>query len=252
MLEIKELSAGYGKREVLRDLSLSLPDGKLTAVVGANGSGKSTLLRSVAGIIPYTGEIILDGVTTSSLSRAELSRRVSYLPQLRRAPDMTVEELVLKGRFPHLAYPRRYSEKDRQIALRAMEGLGISDIADRPLATLSGGMRQTAYLAMAVAQDAGTVLLDEPTAFLDASHAAALMRLLRRLSREGRCVAAVLHDLPLAFSFADSVAVVDGGRIVLSGTPSELAGSEALASAIGLPLLPTDDGGYRFIYGKST
>lgn len=241
MLDVCGLTAGYGKKEVLHHLSVSLEAGKLTAIIGPNGCGKSTLLKAVLGLIPRAeGEVVLDGVSFSTLRRQEIARRIAYLAQGASIPDMIVEELVLRGRFPYLSYPRGYTQKDRELARLAMERVGIAALAREPMSALSGGLRQTAYIAMALAQGTDSILLDEPTTYLDVAHQLALMKLLRQLSAEGRGITAVMHDLPLALNFADTVAVMAEGKIVMVGTPREIAASGVIGTVFGVEVMQTD------------
>ena len=241
MLELKNIRAGYGNRNILNGISLSFPKGRLVSVIGANGSGKSTLFKAAAGIIPsLSGEIMIDGISTSALPRSTAAKKIAYLAQGKSVPDMTVFRLALHGRFPHLSYPRRYSEKDREIAFAALEKTGIADRADSPLASLSGGMRQNAYIAMALAQDTDYILLDEPTTYLDISHQLSLMKTLRELAGDGKGIAAVLHDLPLAFKFSDDVAVLRDGKIVCFGKPTEICKSGIISEVFGVELNYSD------------
>ena len=153
MIELHHVTAGYGKQTVLHDMSLTIEKGSLTSIIGVNGCGKSTTLKAILGMIPLQGgKIMLDGENTSQLSRNAIARKIAYLSQGRNTPDMTVEQIVLHGRFPHLSYPRRYTGRDRAIAHNAMEQMGIADLAHKPLSALSGGMRQNTYIAMALAQ----------------------------------------------------------------------------------------------------
>ena len=237
MIEIKKLYADYGKGEVLQDFSLSIEKGKLISVVGTNGSGKSTLLKAVSGIIyPRSGEILVDGINTAELSRKALAQKIAYLPQGKGVPDMTVGQMVLHGRFPHLSYPRRYSERDREIADNAMERLGISELSEKPLSALSGGMRQNACIAMALAQDADYILLDEPTSYLDITHQLMLMKTLRSLADSGKGIAAVMHDLPLAFGFSDSIAVLHKGSAAACDSPENICESNIIGEIFGVGL----------------
>ncbi|MGN0618617.1 MAG: ABC transporter ATP-binding protein [Ruminiclostridium sp.] len=237
MIEIKRLRADYGKGEVLKDFNLQIEKGKLISLVGVNGSGKSTLLKAAAGIIaPCSGEILVDGINTSELPRKALAQKIAYLPQGKGVPDMTVGQMVLHGRFPYLSYPRRYSEKDKKIAESAMEKLGISGLSDKPLSALSGGMRQNAFIAMALAQDADYILLDEPTSYLDITHQLMLMKTLRSLADSGKGVAAVMHDLPLAFGFSDSIAVLDKGRAAVCDSPERVCESNIIGEIFGIEL----------------
>ena len=161
---------------------------------------------------------------------------------------MTVAELVLHGRFPHLQYPRRYTARDREIAQAAMERMHVAQVANRPLATLSGGMRQSAYLAMALSQDTRYILLDEPTTYLDLPHQLALMRTLCELAHEGRGVVAVMHDLGMALSFADRVCLLQGGTVALCGTPREIAAHPLTKELFGVTPVELPNGTFYCAY----
>ena len=235
MIEIKNLSAGYGAKTVLCDISAKFETGKLTSIVGVNGCGKSTLLKSILGILPpSSGEILIDGVPLTEMSRNAIAKRVAYLSQGMAVPDMTVGQLVLHGRFPYLSYPRHYKAADRDIAREAMKAVGIAELADAPLSALSGGMRQNAYIAMALAQDTDHILLDEPTTYLDIRHQLELMKMLRKLSQCGKSIVTVMHDLPLAFDFSDEIAVLDKGQIIAQSPPAELCDSATLREVFGI------------------
>ena len=235
MLELKNISAGYSKDTVLEGVNAIISPGKLTSIIGINGSGKSTLLKSILGIIPIrSGEILLDSHPLSSMSKNETAKRIAYLAQGRNTPDMTVEQLVLHGRFPYLSYPRRYTERDREIAREAMETLGISSLSQKHLGTLSGGMRQNAYIAMAIAQDTDYILLDEPTTYLDISHQIELMRTLKKLSADGKGIVTVMHDLPLSFQFSDEIIVLNDKTVVAQTTPHELCRSSLIKEIFGI------------------
>lgn len=243
MIEIKNITSGFGKTEVLHGVSFDIERGKLTSVIGRNGSGKSTLLKTIVGIISANcGEILLDGESADGFSPKERAQRVAYLPQSKRTPDMTVFQAVLHGRFPHLGYPRKYSEKDRETAKAAMVAAGISEFADRRMDTLSGGMKQSVFVAMALAQDTDYILLDEPTAHLDISHQIELMKLLKKLAKDGRGIVAVMHDLPLAFAYSDEIVVIDDGHIAASGTPDEIVGSGVIKRVFGAEIIKSENG----------
>lgn len=231
MVELRNLSAGYGPKDVLHDISLTFPEGQVTAILGPNGCGKSTLLKTMIGLVPHVqGEILVDGVARQSLSSREVAQKIAYLPQNKRPPDMTVEQMVLHGRFPHLSYPRRYREEDRAAARRAMEALDIWPLRDTPLPQLSGGTQQKCYIAMALAQNSPTVLMDEPLSFLDISHQLKLLELAKELARQGKAPVLVLHDLNLALGCAHRIVVLNEGRIRQTGTPEEILESGALES----------------------
>ena len=235
MVEIRNLHAGYDEKNVLKGLSLSFPKGQVTVILGPNGCGKSTLLKSLVGLTPrVSGEIRMDGLLHTGLSRGEVARKIAYLPQNKTAGDMTVEQLVLHGRFPYLRYPRRYRPEDRQAAKQAMAQLGLEHLAGEPLNRLSGGTRQKCFIAMALAQDAPTILMDEPLSFLDISHQLKLLTLCRQLAAEGKAVVLVLHDLALALEYAHRVVLMEAGTVRQVGTPEEILSTGNLEQVFGV------------------
>ncbi len=242
MIELKAISAGYGDHTVLENVSAAFETGTLTGIIGVNGCGKSTLLKALLGILPCSGDIWVDGRSLEDMSRKEIAQTIAYLSQGKTTPDMTAAQLVLHGRFPHLSYPRQYTRQDCQIALSAMEQMGIADLAKKPLYALSGGMRQNAYIAMALAQDTDYILLDEPTTYLDISHQLGLMQTLRKLADNGKGIVAVMHDLPMAFTYCDKILLLDDGQIVCSGTAREICQQPYIEKVFGVTLEPSADG----------
>ena len=244
MLEAKNLSAGYPGRAVLAGVSLAARPGRVLALLGPNGCGKSTLLRTMAGLLPpLGGEVLLDG--RRDYSPRQAAQRVAYLPQSRTAPNITVRRLVLHGRFPYLSYPRRYGREDYEAVDRALAAADALDLADRPLPELSGGQRQNAYLAMALAQETEAILMDEPTTFLDIRHQLEVLALVRRLAEEGRGVVLALHDLCLALTAADDVAVLGEGRLLALGGPEAVYQSKVLERVMGVRLDRSEGPGGR-------
>ena len=220
--DIKELSACYGRREILHGLTFAVPQGSFTAVIGRNGSGKSTLVASLAGLQPYRGEITVGGVSLALLRGRERARTVSLLPQQIRAPHVTVEELVRFGRSPYLAMGRGLDAVDLRHVEETLSAASLDALRTRYVDTLSGGERRRAYLGMTLAQDAPTMLLDEPTANLDLAVEASLWRIVkRRQTKRGRTVIAVMHDLTDAVRLADRILLLDGGAIRFSGTTAD-------------------------------
>ena len=229
MIELRKLCAGYEKRRILHRIDVSFQKGKLTVIVGPNGSGKTTLLKAAAAILPVeSGEILADGENVLRMKSKERAKKIAYLAQGRAVPDMTAEQAVLHGRFARTAYPYIYTEKDKAVAARAMETMGVTAFADQPLSTLSGGMRQNVYLAMALAQETDYIFLDEPTTYLDIANRFQIMDTLRMLADSGKGIVAVLHDPELALSFADEIAVISNGVIVAKDTPEEICASKIL------------------------
>ena len=189
MLEVKNLSVGYPGRTVLEDVSLAVRPGRVLVLLGPNGCGKSTLLRTLPGLLPpLGGEILLDGRSLGNYSPREAARKIAYLPQSWAVPSITARRMVLHGRFPYLSYPRRYRREDHEAVGRALAAADALDLVDRPLPELSGGQRQKVYLALALAQETETILMDEPTTYLDIRNQLETLALLRRLG-EGRLLA---------------------------------------------------------------
>ena len=249
MLEIKNLSAGYGTKTVLSDVSVTFQKGKLTTVVGVNGCGKSTLLKAILGILPPSrGQIIVDGNDISLMKREKIAKKIAYLSQGKNTPDMTVRQMVLHGRFPYLSYPRRYSDIDREIATVAMNDVGVLHLADKPLSTISGGMRQNAYIAMALAQNTDYILLDEPNTYLDVSHQLEMMKLLQRLAKSGKGIITVMHDLPFAFDFSDEIVVIANASVVAKATPRQLCNSAVIKELFGVAVTSGANGKYIYQY----
>ena len=250
MIELSHISTGYGIKIILHDVSVAFEKGKLTSIIGANGCGKSTLLKTILGILPSkSGNVTIDGTRLKEMSRNDIARRIAYLSQEKNTPDMTVEQLVLHGRFPHLSYPRRYTDKDRVIAVGVMEQMEIVEYAHKPLYSLSGGMKQNSYIAMALAQETDYILLDEPTTYLDIAHQLELMKILRSLADSGKGIVAVMHDLPMAFTFSDKIILINDGRIVDDERPEKIYERNVIDKVFGIALDRSKDGrSYSYKY----
>lgn len=250
MIELSHISIGYGIKIILNDVSVAFEKGKLTSIIGANGCGKSTLLKTILRIIPSkSGNVTIDGDRLKEMSRNDIARRIAYLSQEKNTPDMTVEQLVLHGRFPHLSYPRRYTDQDRVIAVGVMEQMGIVEYAHKPLYSLSGGMKQNSYIAMALAQETDYILLDEPTTHLDIAHQLELMKILRSLADSGKGIIAVMHDLPMAFTFSDKIILINDGRIVDDERPEKIYERNVIDKVFGIALDRSKDGrSYSYKY----
>lgn len=235
-VELRGVRFAYGEHAVLDGLSLALPAGCLTGIVGPNGCGKSTLLRVIDGVLePAAGEALVEGDALDSLSARERAERIALLPQIHRTPSMTVEALVSCGRYAHMGLFGGLTEQDRQIVAESMRVAGVEHLAHKAARALSGGERQRAFVAMVLAQRARTVLLDEPTTYLDPRAALDVMGLARGLVHEqGMTGAVVIHDLPLALRFCDRIAVMDSGRIVAVGTPAEILDQGVLEQVFGV------------------
>jgi iron complex transport system ATP-binding protein len=234
-LVARSLVAGYGTRGVLQGVDLALEPGALIALVGPNGAGKSTLLRALAGLIrPTAGGVTLDGVDVATLSRAALASRIAVVPQtFDTLFPFTVREIVALGRSARLGLFARPTSSDAASVARAIDEQDLGPLVDRRLDALSGGERQRVVLAMALAQEADVLLLDEPTAHLDPAHQIGIVRRSAELACSRGVVAlAVLHDLNLA-ALADRVVVLDDGRIVGDGAPATALTSDLVARVFG-------------------
>lgn len=250
MIQLDHVSAGYGPKLVVEDISLELKPGQVLSLLGPNGSGKSTLLRTIAGLHPLSGgQILVDGTPAKSLTRRQMAQKITYMPQSRTIPNITARKMVLHGRFPYLSYPRRYRKEDYDAARRAMERADAWELADSPVQSLSGGQRQKVYLAMAMAQETQTILMDEPTTYLDIQHQLNLMTVSQQLARQGAAVVLVLHDLCLALRFSDCCVLLQEGRMVEQGSPEEVFQSGALDEVFHARLRRVQtEGGWRYYY----
>ncbi|WP_314457108.1 ABC transporter ATP-binding protein [uncultured Microbacterium sp.] len=237
------LTLAYDRRVISRELSLEIPDGSFTVIVGANASGKSTLLRALARLLaPTAGTIRLDGRPLGDYAPKELARIVGLLPQTSLAPDgITVTDLVARGRHPHQSFLRQWSPEDERVVEEAMDATGTRELAGRLVSELSGGQRQRVWIAMALAQQTPILLLDEPTTFLDIAHQIELMELLTDLHEQGRTLVAVLHDLNQAARYATHLIAVTDGRVVAEGAPAEIVTAEMVEEVFGLRCVVTPD-----------
>ncbi|CEA09172.1 putative siderophore transport system ATP-binding protein YusV [Arthrobacter saudimassiliensis] len=225
LLQAEKLVLSYEDRVVVDGLDVQLPAGKITIIVGANACGKSTLLRGMARLLkPAGGAVTLDGQDIHSLPGREVARKLGLLPQSPTAPEgITVADLVGRGRYPHQGFFKQWSARDEQAVAAALEATGTADLAGRSIDELSGGQRQRVWIAMALAQETGILLLDEPTTFLDVTHQVEVLDLVSDLNRErGTTVAIVLHDLNLAARYADHLIAMKSGAIAAQGAPGEV------------------------------
>ena len=237
LLELAGVSGGYGRHDVVHHIDLRVLAGERLAIVGPNGAGKSTLLRLVTGLLePSAGLIRIDGEPIGSLSRDAIARRIAVVPQLASLPfSARVEEVVALGRLPYEDPLRGPRHEDAVIVARAIERVGLGRLVGRDARELSLGERQLVLLALAVAQAAPIVILDEPTVHLDIRHQIEVMDLLADLNRdEGRTIIAVLHDLHLASRTLPRIVVLANGRIVADGAPADALGGDRVREVFGV------------------
>jgi iron complex transport system ATP-binding protein len=233
----QDLAIGYDERLIVDGLNLSIPTGKITALVGSNGSGKSTILKTMARIMkPQRGSVLLDGKAIHSQSTREVAKQLAILPQNPVAPEgLTVRELVGYGRYPHQRGFGTMSREDREIVEWAIEVTGLVSFADRAVDQLSGGQRQRAWIAMALAQQTEILFLDEPTTYLDMAHQLEVLKLLQQLNEEqGRTIVMVVHDLNHATRYAHHMVAIKSGQIVAEGEPAKVTTKEVLREVFGI------------------
>ncbi|MCZ8519659.1 MULTISPECIES: ABC transporter ATP-binding protein [Paenibacillus] len=224
-IQSKDLCLCYGETCIFQELSVRIPKGKVTVFIGSNGCGKSTLLRSLARLLkPQKGSIVLDGNEISRMSTKEIARRMAMLPQGPAAPEgLTVLQLVKQGRYPYQSWLQQWSQEDERMVQRALELTNMASLAERTVDSLSGGQRQRAWIAMTLAQGTPTILLDEPTTYLDLAHQIEVLDLLYELNeQEQRTIVMVLHDINLACRYADNIVAIKDRKVWAEGRPQDI------------------------------
>ncbi len=230
-LTTKHVDIAYGDHRVVEDLTLDIPENKITSIIGPNGCGKSTILKSLARIQSVnSGFVYLDGKAIKKESSKQIAKKMGVLPQSPEAPNgLTVAELVSYGRFPHQNGFGKLTKHDFEIIQWAIQITGVSEFENRPIDSLSGGQRQRVWIAMALAQETEILILDEPTTYLDLAHQLEVLQLLERLNKEeGRTIVMVIHDLNQAARFADYIVAIHKGEIIKEGTPEEVIEKDVL------------------------
>ena len=236
-IHAQNLMLSYDDNCIIPNLSVTIPTGQITVLVGANGCGKSTLLRGISRLLkPKRGSVVLNGQDIWRLPTKQLAKQLGILPQSPTAPEgLTVHELVAQGRYPHQTWLQQWSREDEHITQEALNITDLTPFADRPVDTLSGGQRQRAWIAMTLAQDSDTILLDEPTTFLDLAYQIDVLDLLHDLNvTRGKTIVMVLHDLNHACRYADNLIALHQGRIIAQGYPSDIVTEEMVHDVFGI------------------
>lgn len=221
----KDLTLGYGDDIIIDDLNMTVPKGEITVFIGANGCGKSTLLRSMARLLkPKEGGVVLNGENIAKMPTKEVAKQLSILPQSPISPEgLTVEDLVKQGRHPYKSMFNRWSGEDEDAVNEALESTNMLDLRDRAVDSLSGGQRQRAWIAMILAQKTDTILLDEPTTYLDMTHQIEVLDLLFELNeKHNSTIVMVLHDLNLACRYAHHIVAIKDKKVHVQGKPEEI------------------------------
>lgn len=236
-LKASHITAGYDNKTILHDVSLEIPDGKISVIIGSNACGKSTLLKTIARLIkPNSGEIMLDEKNVHQIKSKQFAKTVGLLPQSPVVPEgITVADLVGRGRFPHQGFMQGFSKKDSEAVANALEIMGISNLAKRNIDELSGGQRQRVWIAMALAQETDILFLDEPTTYLDITYQIEILDLLTDLNRKhGTTIVMVLHDINLSARYADYIFAMHKGKLFAEGTPQKVITKNLIAKVFGL------------------
>ncbi|WP_257349323.1 ABC transporter ATP-binding protein [Pseudalkalibacillus decolorationis] len=236
-LETKNITLSYNETNIIENLNLNIPKGKITVLIGSNGSGKSTLLKAMARLLkPKQGNININGKDIHHSSTKKIARQLAILPQSPVTPEgLTVLQLVKQGRYPYQNWLQQWSTKDEEAVQSALSATRLVELADRPVEALSGGQRQRAWIAMALAQNTETILLDEPTTYLDLAHQIEVLDLLFDLNQmEQRTIVMVLHDLNLACRYADNIVAVHDKTIYAQGAPEHIVTPTMVKDVFGL------------------
>ena len=239
MLAARSLSFGYGTKVIGREVDMDAKPGEVVCLLGPNGSGKTTLFKTLLGLLPaMTGEVQLSGRSIAGLARREIAQRVAYVPQAHAAHfPFRVIDMVVMGRTAHLSLFAAPTKQDRAKALEALATLGIADLAETEYTRISGGQRQLALVARALAQDAPAIVMDEPTASLDFGNQVTVLREIKRLAASGLAVLLSTHDPDHAFSVGTHVALIDDGQLIVQGTPEAVLTPERLHQVYGVRVI---------------
>lgn len=243
-ISVRNLNISYGNLDIVKDLNLDIPKGKITTIIGSNGCGKSTILKTIARIIePKSGDIYINDKNIKEQNTKDLAKSMAVLPQSPQAPSgLTVEELISYGRFPHQRGFAKLTDKDKDVVTWALKSTGIEEFRERPIEALSGGQRQRAWIAMALAQQTEILILDEPTTYLDLAHQLEVLNLLEELNKkQGTTIVMVIHELNNAARFADNMIGIKKGKLVCQGSAEEVMTKENLKELFNIDAEITKD-----------
>lgn len=229
MIKLRNISAGYNKVEIIKNINVTFEEGSITSIIGKNGCGKTTLLRTASNLLkPFSGEIIIDSKDIRDYHNKGLAKKISFLPQLRTVPNITVYNLVMHGRYPYLGFSRTPQKKDKEIVEQAIERMKLKQHLSKNIQQLSGGQRQKVYIAMVLAQNTDIIFLDEPTTYLDVNHQLEILEIVKKLKEMGKTVIMVLHDLSNALTYSDKICLLNNGEVSIYDTPDAVFASKEI------------------------
>lgn len=233
MISLKNVTAGYNGREIIKNINISFEEGTITTIIGKNGCGKTTLLKTSSNLLKtMSGEILIDingkNFDLSTMKNQDIAQHISYLPQSKEVPNITVYGLVMHGRFPYLNFSRIPKISDKKIVDEAIELMGLERYKNCYLQELSGGQRQKSFIAMVLAQNTDVIFLDEPTTYLDINHQLEIIETVKKLKKLKKTIVMVLHDLNLAFSCSDKICLMDNGIVSVYDSPENVIKSRKI------------------------
>jgi len=233
MISLKNVTSGYCSKEVIKNINITFEKGTITSIIGKNGCGKTTLLKVSSNLLkPFSGDVILnDGessINLGAMNSNQVAKRISYLPQNKDVPNISVYNLVMHGRFPYLNFARIPQKSDKAIVEDIIDVMRIREYKHKNLQELSGGQRQKVYIAMVLAQNTDIIFLDEPTTYLDINHQLEIIEIVRELKRSGKTIVMVLHDLSSALSYSDKICLMDKGEIAICDRPKAVIESKKI------------------------
>lgn len=250
MMKVKELSFSYGKKKILNNISLEIPEGKITTILGANGCGKSTLFSLMTkNLYPDRGKIFFQKKNIGSMPLNEFAKKAAIVHQYNTAADdMTVQELVALGRTPHRKAFHDSREEDEKWIHQALEVTHLQELKDREIGKLSGGQRQRVWIAMAIAQNTKMLFLDEPTTYLDIRYQLEILRLVKTLNQQyGMTIVMVLHEINQAIHYSDYIIGLQGGKVAVCGEPDEVITPETLELLYGVKLDVIQEKNHKYV-----
>lgn len=244
ILKADNISVGYDGRKIISDVTITVPENKISVILGANGCGKSTMLKTFSRLLhPTKGKVLLNGNSITSIPSKKVAKHIGLLPQTQIIPEgIKVTDLITRGRFPYRQLMKGMSAEDFKAVEKAMEMMGITELADRNVDELSGGQRQRVWIALALAQETDILLLDEPTTFLDISYQVEILDLLYELNKkEHTTIVMVLHDINLSARYADYIFAMKNGKLIEEGAPEDIITSELIEEIYGLKCSVIED-----------